>query len=228
MRRLTIGIAAAVALAGAWLYLRTEAPDPSAAAASASAEAAQPEPSRTQPRASTLWDRAVAAATRRAREESAPIEEATPPLERPATEADGFLELKVVRAAKAVAGAEVRLYLRVLHGRSVEWRLAGAARTGDTGSVRLPARPGAYLASARAAGSALAHRELARRAGEPVTRALIELQEGTALAGRTISAAGGEPLPYVDLELTPADERRGPMRRFLRQRAQAPVEESCR
>ena len=128
----------------------------------------------------------------------------TPVVEQVAVAADGFIELLVTAAGKPVPGAAVRLYLR---GRTdpntaqVEWRLAGAGITGEAGKVRLAARPGAYLASARARGFAPAQREVKRAQGEPVSRAALELAAGATLAGRTLSK--GEAVPLAQVTLSP-------------------------
>ena len=166
-------------------------------------------------------------------ERPAPPDDATggtSAVDQAATPADGFVELKVTARGAPVAGAGVRLYLR---GRVdpntalTDWRLAGAGSTSAAGVIQLAARTGAYLAVARAPGFAPGQRELRRSAGEPVTRAALELSPGAVLTGRTVTVARGsrEPVALAALVLTP-QARRGPFGGTLA--GDAPAEEQVR
>lgn len=131
----------------------------------------------------------------------------TPAVERVATAEDGFVEVRVAMHGKPVVAARLRLYLRGpadLATRQSTWRLAGAAETGSDGVARLPARPGAYLAVARAAPFASTRSEFRRAVGEPVTRIAIDLQPGVSLDGRTVQkGTRQEPVPFALVTLTP-------------------------
>src|SRR4051812_4267676 len=129
----------------------------------------------------------------------------TPALAQPATASDGFIEVHVTARGRPSAAARVRLYWRGPADRNTgqtDWRLAGAAETGGDGTVRLSARPGLYLAVARAEGYAPARREVQRPAGEPVTRALLALSAGATLEGRTVQKGSGDPVPLALVTLT--------------------------
>ena len=120
----------------------------------------------------------------------------------------------------------MRLYWRGPADRNTgqtDWRLAGGAETGPEGIARLPARPGIYLAVARAEGFAPARREVQRPAGEPVTRALLALSAGATLQGRTVQKGSGDPVPLALLTLTWAAGASGPFRR-----PDVPAEEQSR
>src|SRR5207237_4377867 len=117
----------------------------------------------------------------------APACERPPPPEPQAAGKDGFGGAHAASHDKPVALAEVRLYarLRITPGIGEQpWRVAGIAKTGSNGLVRIPARPGAYLVAARADGFAPARKELIRASGDPVTRVELELGKGAGLAGR--------------------------------------------
>src|SRR5438128_1546452 len=118
----------------------------------------------------------------------------TPPLEVPATAKDGFVEVTVKRAGAPVQAAEVRLYARGAFDRGAghaDWRTAGAAKTGADGVAKLPARPGPYLAVARADRSPPARKQFTRAQGEQTTRVQIDLEStGAALFGRTVPRGG--------------------------------------
>lgn len=153
----------------------------------------------------------------------------TPPVEVAAVAQDGFVELKVTAQGKPAAGAAVRLYLKGPTDPSTSlpaWRLAGAGTSGKDGLLRLPARPGTYLAAARAEGFAPALRELRRPLGEPITRAALELQPGAALAGRTVARGSGEPVPLASIALSRHTTTPGPL--GFRGRAEVPAEELVR
>lgn len=220
------GFALALVAVGAFVLLRGEEHEQqTSAGGGAAAQGGAASGSARRESSSAAGAAPARAGSAAGAEEAAAVEEGkTPLLPRPATEADGFVELKVLRSGRAEAGAEVKLYL---HAPRRQFFLAGVAHTGKDGTARLPARPGAYEAFARAPNAAPAHQEFVRRAGEPVTRAVLELQEGLVLSGRTVAALGGDAVPFVDLELSPSGGsrlQRG-MRRFLRAPAEAPVEE---
>ncbi|HEY6911794.1 MAG TPA: carboxypeptidase-like regulatory domain-containing protein, partial [Myxococcales bacterium] len=149
----------------------------------------------------------------------------TPPLAQAPGERDGFIEVRVTARGRPAA-ARVRLYWRGPADRNTgqtDWRLAGTAETGSEGTARLPARPGVYLAVARAEGFAPARKEVRRPAGEPVTRALLSLSAGVVLEGRTVQKGTGDPVPLALVTLTYAAGASGPFRR-----PDAPIEEQAR
>ena len=142
----------------------------------------------------------------------------TPPLAKPATAADGFVEVTVRAGGKPFADAKVRLYLRGHPDRAtgqIDWRLAGISQTSSSGQARLPARPGPYLLSARGQGFAVAHRELIRPAGEAVTKVAIELEAGLSISGRTMQKGLKEPVPLAAVTLS---HEEGPVGRGGRRR----------
>ena len=152
----------------------------------------------------------------------------TPAVDLAANPEDGFIELKVTARGAPVAGAGVRLYLRGRVDPSTaltDWRLAGAGSTSAAGAIKLLAKPGAYLAVVRAPGFAPGQRELRRSAGEPVTRAALELFAGGALTGRTVARGSREPVALAALVLTP-QVRRGSFGGMLA--GDAPAEEQVR
>src|SRR5207245_3954128 len=60
----------------------------------------------------------------------------TPPLERAATAADGFVDARVLAQGKPLFGAHVRLYFRGRVDRNtgvIDWRFGGAGETGRDG-----------------------------------------------------------------------------------------------
>ena len=145
----------------------------------------------------------------------------TPPLENPATEADGFVEVVVTAGDKPLPGAQVSLYWRGgagggrggVAGRGGDgplWRVAGSATTGSDGSARLPARPGAYLVSAHAPALAPVTREFLRPSGAPVTRVELALAAGEVLEGRTLSRVGQEPVALATVTAAQALRAPGP------------------
>lgn len=138
----------------------------------------------------------------------------TPPLENPATAADGFAELHVLAGTQAVAGARVTLYLRTGTRRGpASFRIAGAGVTGRDGIVKLPARPGRYLASAHAPSFAPAEKEFVRPEGAHLTAVELKLPQGHTLRGRVVSRDGGEPVAQAKVTagnaLPPAGGFRG-------------------
>lgn len=150
-------------------------------------------------------------------------QEGVPLLEQPATEAEGVLEVEVLRGEGPVAGASVRLYWRGVRDPNLgerQWRLAGTAATGSEGRARLAARPGTYMVAVRAPGLAPLLREVVRPQGEERTWLQVRLEVGHVLVGRTVEAGSGAALPLVELELTPY-----PRELELWQLAEAPEEE---
>lgn len=147
----------------------------------------------------------------------------TPALQNPATDKDGHFEIRVVAADKPRSGAQVRLYLRGPRDPAsghVPWRLAGGGTTGTDGTLRLAARPGAYLAAVRAEGFAAARREIVRSTGEALTRVTIPLEAGSTLLGKTVEKRTGQPVSLVELVLTSQGREA-----FSGWRSDAPAEE---
>ncbi|HEX8439217.1 carboxypeptidase regulatory-like domain-containing protein [Archangium sp.] len=133
----------------------------------------------------------------------------TPPLETPATLADGSFVVRVVASGAPVPEALVRVYLREPEDGTGEpsWRRAGEGTTGEDGTLRLPAAPGFYLVTARARGHAPARREVPRPTGEAETAVELSLPPGATLRGRTVSEGpGGEPVPLAEVTLRPYTE----------------------
>jgi hypothetical protein len=136
-----------------------------------------------------------------------PVEQLhTLPMAETANEADGLLELQVTAGAHPISRAQVRLYRR--EGRSpgtgkVEWRVAAGGATGNDGRLLMPARPGAYLAVARAEGHAPAWLNLVHPPGGSRTPVNLRLEEPTAFFGRTVRQGTGRPLPGAELTLSP-------------------------
>ncbi len=130
---------------------------------------------------------------------------ATPPLETPATEAEGAFAVRVVARGQPVAGARVRAYLRgPLDGTGrTPWRRAAEGVTGADGTVRLPASPGVYLLSARAEGHGPTRREVARPTGGSDTAVELALVPGVTLHGRTVAEGREEPVPLAEVRLRP-------------------------
>ena len=145
----------------------------------------------------------------------------TPPLENPATEADGLVEVLVTAGQKPLSDVSIALYWRGGvggggDGRGIAgrggggplWRVAGSATTGKDGTAKLPARPGAYLVSAHAQALAPVTKEFLRPSGAPVTRVELALEVGAVLEGRTLSRVGQEPVALATI--TAAQALRGP------------------
>ncbi len=150
----------------------------------------------------------------------------TPPLEIPATEKDGFAEIEVKSAGQPFAGAQVTLYWRGARDRATGlsgWRVAGAGTTGADGVVRIPARAGAYLASAHAEHYAPERREFVRPQAQHATRVALELRPGLSLSGRTVTGSAEEAVPLAAIVLT---QTLRPQRR--ERRADSPPEEQPR
>ncbi len=114
----------------------------------------------------------------------------SPPLEPPATAADGVVEVRVTAGGEPQRDAEVRLYAASQEVGG-PWRRAGSSRTDHAGVVRLPARPGLFLASARAPGLARRVAEVVRGRGEESTRVDLALEPAVALDGRASAPEGG-------------------------------------
>ena len=236
MRKAIPAIAIAVVLIALWAFRREEigllragAPsqDGSAKVASGSRSYAASGGGGSRPAAKTTPSINSAS-------DDASLIDHTPPLENPATAKDGFVEARATAHDKPIAFAEVRLYarLRVTPGVGEQpWRVAGVAKTGRDGLVRIPARPGAYLVAARADGFAPARKEFIRASGDPVTRVELDLSKGVSLAGRTVSKGGREPVSLaqvtvVDMPRTTGrgqPGRRGPFR--VGPRAASPIDE---
>ena len=114
----------------------------------------------------------------------------SPPLEPPATAADGVVEVRVTAGGEPQRDAEVRLYAAPQEVGG-PWRRAGSSRTDHAGVVRLPARPGLFLASASAPGLARRVAEVVRGRGEESTRVDLALEPAVALDGRASAPEGG-------------------------------------
>lgn len=123
----------------------------------------------------------------------------------PAVQADGQVEVQVREGGRPVAGADVRLYWyagRDLGTGAIDWQASGNGTTDSTGRVSLPVtHVGGYLLSVRADRFAPARRELARSAGEAVTRVEVELQTTVSVRGRVVSKGNGEPVPQAEVSL---------------------------
>jgi hypothetical protein len=144
--------------------------------------------------------------------------ERSPPLSEPATAADGVVQVHVTAGPEPIAGAEVRLYLAPEDdgagavrsgggsGAGAPWRLAARARTDASGLARLPARPGVYLAAARAPGLAPGRAEVVRTAGEPATPVHLVLEPPADVAGHAV-AIGGGPVAGARVRLVPLPAR---------------------
>jgi hypothetical protein len=136
-----------------------------------------------------------------------PVEELhTLPMAEVANEADGLLELRVMAGGHPVPRAQVRLYRR--EGRipetgKVDWRIAAGGATGNDGRLLMPARPGAYLAVARADGHAPAWLNLVHPPGGSRTPVNLRLEEPTTFFGQTVLQGTERPLPGAELTLSP-------------------------
>ncbi len=134
---------------------------------------------------------------------------------------DGALLIRVAASAKPVAGADVRLFWRPAGQRGGSgWAQTPGGRSGADGLLRLPARPGSYLVSARAEGFAPGHAEAIHPSGGAQTRVEVRLTAAAALSGRTVDAATKEPLPLAEVVLSP-QLRGGP-------RGRAPIPDELR
>ncbi|QSQ15674.1 carboxypeptidase-like regulatory domain-containing protein [Myxococcus landrumensis] len=152
----------------------------------------------------------------------------TSPVADPMREDEGVLHIDVVEAGgRPFAEAQVTLYLKgpqVAATGSPSWFVAGRGVTDATGSLRLPARPGHYLVSAKAGGFATALENITRPHGEAQTRARLILGPGSALAGTVVERASKAPVPFTELTLT-ARAVLGPVSRA---KAAVPEEETHR
>ncbi len=143
----------------------------------------------------------------------------TPQVDSPMQEQEGVLELTVLGPSGPVPRAAVSLYFRGAEAPTTgepQWRLAGRGETGAQGTLRLPARPGSYLAQAVADGFATGTLTVLRPAGEAVTRATLTLSAPLSLEGKVVEKESGNGLAGADLQLTLGGS--------FRQRAQAPAE----
>jgi hypothetical protein len=130
----------------------------------------------------------------------------TLPVGEAASEADGLLELRVVKGERPVSRAQVRIYRR--GGRSpdtgqVDWRVAAAGATGNDGRLVMPARAGAYLVVARVEGSAPTWLNLIHPLNGNRTPVQLRLGEASSFSGRTVVQGTGRALPGAELTLTP-------------------------
>ncbi|WP_338866391.1 carboxypeptidase regulatory-like domain-containing protein [Myxococcus stipitatus] len=131
----------------------------------------------------------------------------TPPVADPMREGEGILHVDVVmKDARPFADAQVTLYLQgpksPATGR-ITWFVAGRGVTDATGALRLPARPGFYLVSAKARGYATARSTVTRPRGEDLTRVRLMLGAGATLSGTVVERASKAPVPLTELTLTP-------------------------
>lgn len=136
----------------------------------------------------------------------------TPPLDTPATLADGSFVVRVRASGAPVAGARVRAWLKGPEDSAGQptWRRAGEGTTAEDGTLRLPAAPGLYLLSAQAQGHAPARREVPRHRGEPETVVELSLPASVSLRGRTVAQGRGEPVPLAEVTLRPYTEPGNP------------------
>ena len=242
MRKAIPAIAIAVVLIALWAFRRDQLPGLGSSATSQNGAATGASRSHSpSPSAATYGPSRSAPKTAASPDSSSDdASDRTPLLEHPATAQDGFVEARATAHGKPVAFAEVRLYakLRVPQGVGEQpWRVAGLAKTGSEGLVRIPARPGAYLVSARADGFAPARKELVRTSGDPVTHVELDLGKGVSLVGRTVSKGSREPVSLAQVTVVAASHgpgrgepaRRGRFRQGPRPAAAidelAPVEE---
>jgi len=143
----------------------------------------------------------------------------TPRVESPMQEQEGVLELTVLGPTGPVARAAVSLFFRGAEAPSTgepDWRMAGRGETDAQGLLRLPARPGSYLARATASGLGTGTLQVRRLAGEAVSRATLTLAAPLSLEGRVVEKESGNGLAGAELQLTLGGS--------FRQRAQAPGE----
>jgi len=143
----------------------------------------------------------------------------TPPVESPMREQEGVLELIVLGANGPVPEARVSLFLRGAEDPTTHepaWRLAGGGNTGAQGRLRLPARPGSYLARVTAQGFGAGTLPVRRPAGEAVTQAALTLAAPLSLEGRVVEKESGNGLAGAELQLTLGGSPQ--------QRAEAPAE----
>lgn len=132
----------------------------------------------------------------------------TPPLDTPATLADGSFVVRVTASGTPIPRAMVRAWAKGPEDSSGEptWRRAGEGTTAEDGTLRLPAAPGLYLLTARAEGHAPARREVPRPSGETETVVELSLPDGASLRGRTVAEGSGEPVPLAEVTLRPYTE----------------------
>ena len=134
---------------------------------------------------------------------AAPAERSPPaPAPRPG---DGTIEVRVTAGPEPLAGAEVVLYAAP-SSPGASWARAAEGRTDAAGAVRLPARPGTYLAAARAPGLAPGRTEVIHAAGEDRTRADVVLEPPASLQIR-VSGQGDGPIAGARALLVPLSSR---------------------
>lgn len=172
----------------------------------------RPTPGEETPGAATVGARA---STRPGSSGNAPARAAprpTPPLDTPATLADGSFVVRVRASGAPVPGATVRAWLKGPEDSAGQpsWRRAGEGTTAQDGTLRLPAAPGLYLLSAQAQGHAPARREVPRHQGEPETVVELSLPASVSLRGRTVAAGRGEAVPLAEVMLRPYTEPGNP------------------
>jgi len=120
---------------------------------------------------------------------------------------NGFIEIKVVAGGAPQEGAQVRLFRRGERDPNtaqLDWHLEGTGTTQANGSVRLPARSGAYLAVARKDGAGQALAVVQHPLGEPVSSARLELRRGVPLSGRAQIRGTHEPVPLAQIVCIPS------------------------
>jgi hypothetical protein len=115
--------------------------------------------------------------------------ETSPALEPPAAAVAGSVEVRVTAGPEPLGGASVRLYAAA-DGAPGRWRRAGEATTDRAGVAVLAARPGPYLAVARAPGLAPGRAEVFLPADARRERAEIVLEPPATLEGRVRTPAG--------------------------------------
>ncbi len=136
---------------------------------------------------------------------AAPPNGGTPLLERPASPADGLIEIHATASGLPKIGAKVRVYWQGPvdpNTDQIAWRVAGWGETDAGGLLRVPAAPGSYLVSARAPGLARALVQVERPSGEAVTRVEVPLAAGVAVSGRTVAKKGGDAVPLAQVVFT--------------------------
>ncbi|MBZ4397353.1 carboxypeptidase regulatory-like domain-containing protein [Myxococcus sp. AS-1-15] len=196
-RKTVFAVAIGLALVGVlfiWRAASTEGGDASIPAASDSAsrgESAKAKPASPSTPRGTV---AQAPAT------------GTPPVAEAMREEEGTVQVEVHGSSRPVEGAQVSLYVQ--GPRSPEtgrptWFVAGRGTTDATGTLRLPARPGPYLVTAKARGFAAARLSLTRPRGEALTPVRLTLGEGVTLSGSVVERASKAPVPLARLTLTP-------------------------
>ncbi|QSQ28106.1 carboxypeptidase regulatory-like domain-containing protein [Pyxidicoccus parkwayensis] len=131
-------------------------------------------------------------------------ESGTPRVDEPMREEEGTLRTEVHSATGPTKDAHVTLYLQgTSRAGKPGWFIAGNGVTDEAGVLVLPARPGNYLVTARADGSATARAHVTRPRGETMTSVRLTLDTGGTLEGVTVERDSRAPVPLVELTLTP-------------------------